>query len=320
MKQLNESKVDDYIKTEKIGEGTYGTVFKSKCKRTGATVALKKVKFHEENAGLPNTSIREISILREMKHPNIVQLVDIIIEANDLYLIFEFVTMDLQRYIIEYPGGLYPQLTQSYCYQLLQGLVYCHQRRIMHRDLKPANLLINKEGVIKIADFGFARAFSVPVGRVTQPVQTLWYRAPEILLGLVKYSCPIDVWSVGTILAEMINGRPLFRGDSEISQLSCIFQVMGTPTDTSWPSVSSLSNFPSAATLPIFDKNILDQRIGDQCSREALDLLQQLLTLNPCQRISAKESLLHPYFSDLDKESLPAKPGQFEVPDIETVE
>ena len=318
MRQLNESKLEDYIKTEKIGEGTYGTVFKSKCKKTGATVALKKIKYHDEEGGLPNTSIREISVLREMDHPNIVQLLDIIIQGEDLYLIFEYLTMDLQRYITDYPGGLYPHLIQSYCYQLLQGLLYCHQKRIMHRDLKPANLLLNKDGGIKIADFGLARAFSVPQGRITQSVQTLWYRAPEVLLGGGRYSCPIDVWSVGAILAEMMLGSPVFRGDSEISQLQSIFQVLGTPTNISWPQVTSLPNFPF--NLQNFDKNILDIKMSGKCCRRSLDLLNHLLVLDPCQRISAKEALTHDYFQDLDKFSLPAKPGQFEVPDVEAVE
>ena len=165
--------------------------------------------------------------MKELQHPNIVLLSDVLMQEAKLYLIFEFLTMDLKKYMdtnVPKDGQMDPKLMKSYTYQLLQGLLFCHQRRVLHRDLKPANLLIDKNGVIKLADFGLARAFGIPVRVYTHEVVTLWYRAPEILLGSQKYSCPIDIWSLGTIFAEMLNKKPLFQGDSEIDQLFRIFR------------------------------------------------------------------------------------------------
>merc|ERR1712107_679277 len=129
-------------------------------------------------------------------------------------------------------------LVKSYTYQILQAMLFCHQRRVLHRDLKPQNLLIDQNGAIKLADFGLARAFGVPVRVYTHEVVTLWYRAPEILLGCAKYSTPIDIWSLGSIVADMIGGKPLFQGDSEIDQLFKTFRILGTPNEQSWPGVT----------------------------------------------------------------------------------
>lgn len=135
------------------------------------------------------------------------------------------------------------ELVKSYMYQLLKGLEFCHSHRVLHRDLKPQNLLIDSHGCIKLADFGLARAFGIPIRAYTHEVVTLWYRAPEILMGARQYACPVDVWSVGCIFAEMITGRPLFPGDSEIDELFRIFRVLGTPTEASWPGVSQLPDY-----------------------------------------------------------------------------
>merc|ERR1719431_899890 len=147
---------------------------------------------------------------------------EVLLQEAKLYLIFEFLTMDLKKYMettLAKGDKLDETLTKSYGYQLFQGMLFCHQRRILHRDLKPANLLIDKRGVIKLADFGLARAFGIPFRVQTHDIVTLWYRAPEILLGSPKYSCPIDIWSVGTLFAEMLKRRPLFPGDSKDDQL-----------------------------------------------------------------------------------------------------
>lgn len=298
--------MDDYVKIEKIGEGTYGVVYKGKNKKTNRLVALKKIRLESEDEGVPSTAIREISLLKELQHANIVALEDVLMQENKLYLVFEFLSMDLKRYMDTIPSGQYmdKMLVKSYTYQITQGILYCHQRRVLHRDLKPQNLLIDNNGVIKLADFGLARAFGVPVRVYTHEVVTLWYRAPEILLGSQRYSTPVDIWSIGCIFAEMVTKRPLFHGDSEIDQLFRIFRTMTTPTEETWPGVSSLPDYKP--TFPNWKTNQLAQSVK-QLDNIGLDLLQIMLTYDPATRVSAKEALNHPYFSDLDKSVLPAQ-------------
>jgi len=306
-------KLEDFQKIEKIGEGTYGVVFKGKNTKTGEIVAMKKIRLESEDEGVPSTAIREISLLKELQHPNIVGLKDVLMQEAKLYLIFEFLTMDLKKYMdtnIPKDGQMDPKLTKSYTYQLLQGMLFCHQRRVLHRDMKPQNLLIDKNGCIKIADFGLARAFGIPVRVYTHEVVTLWYRAPEVLLGSPKYSCPIDIWSIGTIFAEMVNRRPLFQGDSEIDQLFRIFRVLRTPTEELWPGVTQLPDFK--ATFPNWSSFNLKSSMK-KIDPAGLDLLEQMLVYDPSKRISAKKALLHPYFDDLDKTALPARPGEYDI-------
>ncbi len=302
------------MKIEKIGEGTYGVVFKGRNKKTGEIVAMKKIRLESEEEGVPSTAIREISLLKELQHPNIVTLQEVIMQESRLYLIFEFLTMDLKRYIDTAVGPkefVDPQLVKSYCYQIMQAMLFCHQRRVLHRDLKPQNLLIDKNGAIKLADFGLARAFGIPVRVYTHEVVTLWYRAPEILLGSTKYSCPVDIWSIGCILSEMATKKPLFQGDSEIDQLFRIFRVLTTPTEELWPGVSQLPDFK--ATFPSWNSFSLEEQAKDKLDDLGLDLLKKMLIYNPAERISAKQALHHPYFDDLDKQTLPARPGEYEI-------
>lgn len=298
--------MDDYVKIEKIGEGTYGVVYKGKNKKTNRLVALKKIRLESEDEGVPSTAIREISLLKELQHANIVALEDVLMQENKLYLVFEFLSMDLKRYMDTIPSGQYmdKMLVKSYTYQITQGILYCHQRRVLHRDLKPQNLLIDNNGVIKLADFGLARAFGVPVRVYTHEVVTLWYRAPEILLGSQRYSTAVDIWSIGCIYAEMVTKRPLFHGDSEIDQLFRIFRTLTTPTEETWPGVSSLPDYKP--TFPNWKTNQLPQSVK-QLDNIGLDLLQMMLTYDPATRVSAKEALNHPYFADLDKSVLPAQ-------------
>ncbi|CAH1793914.1 unnamed protein product [Owenia fusiformis] len=306
--------MEDYVKIEKIGEGTYGVVYKGRNKKTNKTVALKKIRLESEEEGVPSTAIREISLLKELVHPNIVGLEDVLMQENKLYLVFEFLSMDLKKYFDSIPSGqvMDSKLVMSYTYQILQGIVFCHKRRVLHRDLKPQNLLIDNKGVIKLADFGLARAFGIPVRVYTHEVVTLWYRAPEVLLGSPRYSCPVDVWSIGCIFAEMVTKRPLFHGDSEIDQLFRIFRIMKTPTEETWPGVTSLPDYKP--TFPNWKKNELQTAVK-QLNETGLDLLQKMLIYDPAKRISAKAALLHPYFDSLDKSTLPAKPSDDNILD-----
>ncbi|CAL1281969.1 unnamed protein product [Larinioides sclopetarius] len=300
--------MEDYIKVEKIGEGTYGVVYKGKHKKTGRIVALKKIRIENEDEGVPSTALREISSLKELKHPNIVGLLEVVMQESRLYLVFEFLSMDLKKYLDSIPDGQFMErpLVKSYLYQILDGILYCHRRRIIHRDLKPQNLLIDQQGAIKIADFGLARAFGIPVRVYTHEVVTLWYRAPEVLLGSPRYSTPIDIWSIGCIFAEMANKAPLFRGDSEIDQLYRIFRTLGTPNDDIWPGVTELPDYKT--TFPNWRQNslaVLSSRLGT----DGHSLLADMLIYNPGKRISALDALKHEYFDDFDKNSLPTLIG-----------
>ncbi|PVV02219.1 hypothetical protein BB560_003335 [Smittium megazygosporum] len=292
---------DRYQRHDKVGEGTYGVVYKATDTKTGRIVAMKKIRLDGEDEGVPSTALREISILKELNHVNIVRLLDIVHNEARLYLVFEYLDMDLKRYIDNtLPNGLSIAQIKSYMHQLLTGLSFCHSRRILHRDLKPQNLLIDKSGLLKIADFGLGRAFGVPLRIYTHEVVTLWYRAPEILLGSRHYSIGMDMWSVGCIFGEMLSSRPMFPGDSEIDELFKIFRILGTPTEETWPSVNTLPDYK--ASFPKWHKKTLID-LFSKLDEEGSDLLEKMLLYEPSRRITSKEALLHPYFKDIRVET-----------------
>ena len=289
---------DRYIKQEKLGEGTYGVVYKSRDKITDEIVALKRIKLENETDGVPSTAIREIALLKELKHPCVVTLKDIVHTEDKLYLIFEYLEYDLKKFM-QKNGPLSTMQIKSFLYQMTLGIEFCHCHRIMHRDLKPQNLLIDKKGqTLKLADFGLARAFGLPMKTYTHEVVTLWYRAPEILMGSKQYNTSVDVWSIGCIFAEMAQKKPLFAGDSEIDEIFKIFKLHGTPTEETWPGVSQLPDFK--ASFPKFKS----QRVCDVVKNldgDGMDLLCKMIALDPAKRISCRTILQHPYFNDLDK-------------------
>ncbi|XP_006859467.1 PREDICTED: cyclin-dependent kinase 2 isoform X2 [Chrysochloris asiatica] len=257
--------MENFQKVEKIGEGTYGVVYKAKNKVTGEVVALKKIRLDTETEGVPSTAIREISLLKELNHPNIVKLLDVIHTENKLYLVFEFLHQDLKKFMdASALTGIPLPLIKSYLFQLLQGLAFCHSHRVLHRDLKPQNLLINAEGAIKLADFGLARAFGVPVRTYTHEVTR----------------------------------RALFPGDSEIDQLFRIFRTLGTPDETVWPGVTSMPDYK--ASFPKWARQDFS-KVVPPLDEDGRSLLSQMLHYDPNKRISAKAALAHPFFQDVTK-------------------
>lgn len=312
--------MENYQKMEKIGEGTYGVVYKARDLTTKdhRIVALKKIRLEAEDEGVPSTAIREISLLKEMNDPNIVRLLNIVhADGHKLYLVFEYLDLDLKKYMESLPVsqggrgkplpegsgpalhtlGLGPGMVKKFMGQLCQGIRYCHAHRVLHRDLKPQNLLIDSEGNLKLADFGLARAFGVPLRTYTHEVVTLWYRSPEILLGGRQYSTGVDMWSVGCIFAEMCTRKPLFPGDSEIDEIFKIFRILGTPTEEDWPGVTSFPDFKPS--FPKWGRQDI-ANIATDLDDFGLDLLEALLVYDPAGRISAKQTVIHPYFTGSD--------------------
>ncbi|KAJ7672613.1 kinase-like domain-containing protein [Mycena polygramma] len=306
----------NYIQLEKLGEGTYATVFKGRSKTTNEIVALKEIHLDAEE-GTPSTAIREISLLKELKHVNILRLHDVIHTETKLILVFEFCEQDLKRYMDQHGnrGALDPNTVKQFMFQLLKGTNFCHENQVLHRDLKPQNLLINRKGELKLGDFGLARAFGVPVNTFSNEVVTLWYRAPDVLLGSRTYSTSIDLWSCGCIFAEMITGMPLFRGKDNNDQLMHIMKILGTPSHQQFAKMLKDSPEIVLKDFPVFPKVPLGQVIP-KASPAALDLLERLLKFDPSERISAADALSHPYFTETMNAAPPPPPGSMPPPNF----
>jgi len=276
-----------------------GKVYLAENRETGEKVALKKMTFDTEDEGIPSTALREVSLLKELSgHPNVVALLEVIYLKKTLYLVFPFLETDLKHFMDT--RGVTPLEAKKFTWQLLNGVHFCHKRRILHRDLKPQNILLSKDGVVQLADFGLGRAVSLPLRQYTNEVVTLWYRAPEILLGQESYSTPIDLWSIGCIFCEMLTRKPLFPGDSEIDQLFRIFRTLGTPTDEMWPGVRQLPNF--LPIFPTYREQPLRSHFPEIAGQEsvAFALLEEMLIFNPARRISVKAALNHVCFLNLE--------------------
>mmetsp|Transcript_43530 Transcript_43530/g.86508 ORF Transcript_43530/g.86508 Transcript_43530/m.86508 type:complete len:390 (+) Transcript_43530:122-1291(+) len=286
---------------DKLGEGSYGRVYKAVEHLTGEMFALKKIRIDYEDMGVPSTAIREVSLLKHFNHPNVIRLHDVFCQPAALYLVFEFLDMDLRAFIKESGKFANPWMLKSAAFQCTSGVAFCHDNRVLHRDLKPQNVLIDKKRrLLKLADFGLARAFTVPLRPYTHEVVTLWYRAPEILLGQRKYATPTDVWSLGCIIAEMVTGQALFPGDSEIDTLFRIFRTLGTPSDQIWPGVSTLADFKQ--TFPQWRDTGLAavQNAGQAFGDDGIDMLRTCLRYNPVDRPPARRLLQHEFYAPLE--------------------
>lgn len=290
--------VSSYQKIEKIGEGSYGIVYKGRDRNTGKLVALKKIRSESETEGIPATTVREILLLKNLKHSTIINLMEIIYSEERMYLVFEYVETDLKRLIDEYSSRnkyFSDENVKKMAMQLCTAVDFCHSKCIFHRDLKPQNILVDGNFNIKLADFGLGRAATIPLRKYTTQIITLWYRPPELLLGSKYYDSSVDMWSLGCILAEIHSLMPLFMGDSDIDQLVKIYRILGPPDENSWHGVES---------LPKYRKEISKYKakgfsgIITDASLEAL--IKRMLIYDPLQRITAKEALEEEYFSGLE--------------------
>ncbi|XP_063696158.1 cyclin-dependent kinase 12 [Culicoides brevitarsis] len=313
-----ERSVDVFEVLTQIGEGTYGQVYKAKDNHTNELVALKKVRLENEKEGFPITAVREIKILRQLNHKNIVNLREIVTDKQDalefrkdkgsFYLVFEYMDHDLMGLLESGMVEFTEHHNASIMRQLLDGLNYCHKKNFLHRDIKCSNILMNNKGEVKLADFGLARLYNAENRErpYTNKVITLWYRPPELLLGEERYGPAIDVWSCGCILGELFLKKPLFQANIEMAQLEMISKLCGTPTPAVWPTVIKLPLFHTVKPKKTYRRRLREEFIFMPSS--ALDLLDKMLELDPEKRITAEEALKSTWLKTVVPEQLPTPP------------
>lgn len=303
--------VDCYAKLNRIEEGTYGVVFRAQDKSSGEIVALKRLKLEKEREGFPVTSLREINAMMHAapNHPHIVRLRELVVgrDLASVFIVMDFVEHDLRGLMDDMATPFSLSEVKTLMMQLLSAVAAMHRRWIVHRDLKTSNLLLSNKGEIKVADFGLARKLSIPPSEQLSPmVVTLWYRAPELLLGQTTYDWSIDMWSIGCIFGELLTGRPILPGKGEIDQIDRIFRLLGIPSETSWPRFSSL---PHAAKikLPGPQPHLLRSTFPS-LSQAGFDMMRSLLAYDPERRINAESALKHVFFAE---SPLPKDPAAF---------
>ncbi|XP_002159420.3 cyclin-dependent kinase 11B isoform X1 [Hydra vulgaris] len=313
--------VEEFTWLNRIEEGTYGVVYRARDRRTDEVVALKRLKMEREKEGFPITSLREINCLLKAQHPNIVTVREIVVGNNTdkIYIVMDYVEHDLKSLMETMTQPFLVGEVKTLMLQLLRGVRHMHDNWILHRDIKTSNLLLSHKGILKIGDFGLAREYGSPLKKYTSIVVTLWYRAPELLLGTKEYSTAIDLWSCGCVFAELLTMKALFPGKSEIDQISRIFKELGTPNDKIWPGPPAYSEMPQVQKMNISHHhyNILRQRFGATLTDIGFDLMNRLLTYDPGRRITADDAMAHAYFKEsplpVDSSMFPTWPAKSEL-------
>ncbi|XP_061972901.1 mitogen-activated protein kinase 7 isoform X1 [Populus nigra] len=291
-----------YVPIKPIGKGAYGVVCSSINRETNEKVAIKKINNVFENKIDALRTLRELKLLRHIRHENVIALKDVLMPIHrtsfkDVYLVYELMDTDLHQ-IIKSSQPLSSDHCKYFIFQLLRGLNYLHSANILHRDLKPGNLLVNANCDLKICDFGLARTSRGNEQFMTEYVVTRWYRAPELLLCCDNYGTSIDVWSVGCIFAEILGRKPIFPGTECLNQLKLIISVLGSQNDTDLEFIDNPKARRYIKTLP-YTRGTHLSHLYPHADPLAIDLLQRMLVFDPSKRITVTEALLHPYISGL---------------------
>ncbi|XP_012258152.2 cyclin-dependent kinase 20 [Athalia rosae] len=304
--------MDKYVVVGRIGEGAHGLVLKGYHVSEGREVALKKVALKKIDEGIPTQVLREVKTLQELKHKNVAELLDVFPVGLDFVMVFEYMPSGLWEIIRDTGNPLNDSQKKTYIKMLLEGVSYMHENNIMHRDLKPANLLVNHDGILKIADFGLGRLTWEDNSRsYSHQVATRWYRSPELLYGARFYTKSVDIWAVGCIFGEILNCAPLFAGETDIEQLAIVLRLLGSPTPESWPELTSLPDY-NKITFPCHTGLPWESIVPD-AKPDAIDLIKQLLVYDSSKRLTAQVALQHEYFYSrpypCPEKSLPKPPA-----------
>jgi len=304
--------VTEFEKLNRVGEGTYGIVYRARDTVSNKMVALKKMRLHTQKDGIPITGFREINILLNIHHENIVDMMEVVVgrSLESIFLVMEYCEQDLASLLDNMATPFSEPQVKCIMLQVFSGLQYLHENFIIHRDLKVSNLLMTDKGCVKIADFGLARKYELPLRPMTPTVVTLWYRAPELLFGQKTHTTAVDVWSAGCILGELLAHRPLLPGRSEIHQIDLILDLLGTPNDAIWPGFSKLPALENFTLKKQPYNNLRDT--FPWLSDTGIRLLNIMFMFDPKKRASAEDCADSSYFKEqprpCDPEFMPSFP------------
>lgn len=286
--------MDKYEKISKIGEGSYGVVFKCRNRDNGTIVAIKKFVESEDDPLIRKIAMREIRMLKQLKHTNLVNLLEVFRRKRKLHLVFEYCDHTVLNELEEHPNGVVENQIKRIIYQVLCAVEFCHKHNCIHRDVKPENILVTKTGIVKLCDFGFARLMTGPCDEYTDYVATRWYRAPELLVGDTQYGSPVDVWAIGCVFAELLSGQALWPGKSDVDQLYLIKKTLGDLIPRHIDIFRSNQFFRGINIPECVRMEPLELRYTT--TKQALSFMKSCLKMEPSHRLVCSELKKHEYF------------------------